>query len=355
MAFMAGTVFAQELTVAGEIKTGLYWENKKEGNKEAVDHAQVGNTDDAGYPGQGRFRLDIGFTSGLLGVKVRFEQTQWTDTQGPKWGYAYAYGGFLDEQLKLSAGRLGDSPWGTGGYEIWSNLDEVVGMRAEIRPKVLPGLNVGFVLNDTNNAGRQDKTMIELLSESVLGLTYAHDLFEIRLNYRLDSEADISNFKDEGSNFTYRVEEKVLRKLLPGLVLSANGQYDGINAEDDTVTGSINWFYIQYAAGALDAQLRTCLQTGLDRYALTFKPVISYNVTDFLTLGATFIYSTDFGDQSVSKMSNAPYNVIQIEPMLRVNFPGTYIAAVYGYKTAYTAKDTTTVTNYINLRLVYTF
>jgi hypothetical protein len=350
-ALAAEAVFAQELTITGEIKTGLYWENVTEGDKPAKDHAQVGNTDDAGYPGAGRFRLNIGFVSGVLGVKVRFEQTAWTDTSAPRWGYAYVFGDFFDEQLKLSAGRLGDSVWGTGGPEINSNLDEVVGMRTEIHPHFLPGLNFGFVLNNPQNAGYQERSMVDLLMESVIGAVYVHDLFEVRLNYRLDGKADYSNNKEEGMNFTYRVEEKALRKLAPGLAIWANGKFDGINAEEVGVTSFTNWLYIQYAPKPLDVQLRTCYQVGYERNVLTLKPMVYYDITELLTVGSMFAYAMDWGDASIG----GAYNVLLVEPMVRINFAGAYIAAVYGYQNAYTAKDTVTKTHYINLRWVYSF
>lgn len=347
----AGIALAQELKFSGEAKTGVYWENIKEGDNEQ-DLGTLGNTDDAGYPGVGRIRLNAELVKDNIGLKVRWEDTTFNGTLAPKWSYAYGYGSFIRDQLKLSAGRLGDSPWGTGGYEINSALDDVAGLRTEIKPNVLSGLNVGFVLNTANRTqGVHEKTLKSLIEETIVGASYTHEFFEVRLAYRFDTENDWNNNQNEGTDLTYRVEERVLRNLVKGLAIWANGRYDGINAEEEGYSNFVNWVYTQYAPGDLNAQLRIGFNVGYKKSLFTLKPLVSYNILPFLTVGAAFIYSKDSGEAAI----DSPYTTLALEPLIRVNFGSMYVAFVYGYNSTYTAEDRIKITNYANLRFVYTF
>jgi hypothetical protein len=359
----AGTALAQELEVkyTGEVKTGVYWEHIEEAGTETIDRAVLGNNDDAGEPG--RIRVNLLASLGNVGLKIRFENKNFNVGTSPVlFGYAFGYGNFINNQLTLSAGRLGDSPWATGGHEINLALDDGrAGLRTEIKPYFLPGLNIGFVLNEHNNTmGEDDKTLLQnILAETILGASYTHEFFEARFSYRLDAvfhegseteRGDHSTNKNEGMDMTYRVEEKFLRTKVDGFSIWANGYWHGIEGEELGITNYENWLYVQYIPGDLDAQLRVGFNQGYKKNILTLKPVVQYNVLPFLILGATFIYARDFGEAAI----DSPYSILAIEPLVRVNFSTMYVALVYRYTNAYTAVDRIKATNWVNLRFVYT-
>jgi hypothetical protein len=290
-------------------------------------------------------------------MKVRFQQTEWTDAQVPKWDYAFAYGDFLSEQLKISIGKLGDSPWGTGGPEMWKELDTRIGIRAEITPNITPGLNFGFVLNDMDaqiaytSGAAPTQTVGDILEESVLGLSYTHDLFVLRLAYRLDSKIDM----EAGDQLIYRLEERILGKYLPGFQIWANGHYQGLRQEDDRAVSIVNWLYFQYAPDMFTAQIRL----GYDyfqRQIVYVRPSFYYNFFgNFLTVGASFELAQDFGERPYYK--DASYLRMVVEPVIRVNFGSAYVALVYQYRNEYhtVGKDEVTQIHALNLRTVYTF
>ena len=353
-ALVLGTAIAQEFSVAGELKTGFYWERKQEGDKEAEETGYVHNNDDAGN-NQGRFRLNMQLDKENVGMKLRFEQTVWTNNT-PNWVYAFAYGYFIDNQIKISGGRLGDSPWGAGGPERWDELDTRIGIRAEIIPKIVPGLNIGFVLNDWNeglNISTRKRTIGELLKETVMGASYTHDYFALRFAYRLDSELDSDADRlNEGSQMLYRIEEKILTNYLEGMKIWANGYYQGIQSEKGLVF--YNWIYFQYAPDNFTAQVRLGLDAAeANRQVLHIRPSFYFHFFDKLvTAGFAFYYCQDFG----TKISeDSPYQYWRIEPQIRLNLANTTIALVYRYNNVYTAQDLITQTHWINLRLVYTF
>jgi hypothetical protein len=352
-----GSAFAQELTVSGELKTGIYWERKQEGDKEAEEQGKVHNNDDAGN-NEGRFRLNIQLDKENIGMKVRLEQTQWNynGTISPRLPYAFAYGNFLDDQIKISGGMLGDSPWGAGGPERWDELDTRIGIRTEIKPKIVPGLNVGFVLNDWNQGlgiNSTKRTIGEMLKETVLGASYDHEYFALRFAYRLDSELDDNADRlDEGSQMLYRAEERILQKYLEGMQIWANGYYDGIKSKKGLVF--YNWIYFQYAPDAFTAQLRVGLDASdEERKVLHVRPSFYYHFFNkLLTAGLAFSYCQDFE----SKYSEGSlYQYFRIEPQLKLNLSNTAIALVYQYENRYTSQDVITQLNWINLRLVYAF
>ncbi|MDR3284620.1 MAG: hypothetical protein LBS97_05535 [Treponema sp.] len=353
-ALAIGSVFAQEFTVSGELKTGFYWERKQQGDNEVEETGYVHNNDDAGA-NQGRFRLNMQLDKENVGMKVRFEQTLWT-TSTPGWAYSFAYGYFLDNQLKISGGKLGDSPWAAGGPERWDELDTKIGIRTELMPQFIPGLNIGFVLNDWDqglNISTTNKTIDELLKETVLGASYENDYFGVRVAFRGDSILDNdANRQDDGSKLLYRVEERALQKVLEGFQIWANGYYDGIQSEKGLVY--YNWLYFQYAPEVFTTQIRVGLDAAeANRQVLHIRPSFYYNLFDKLvTAGLAFSYRQDFG----SKYSEgSPYQQLWIEPQIKLNLANTYVALVYRYSNEYTSLDQITETHWVNLRLVFTF
>ena len=119
---LGGFVYAQTLDISGEMKTGLYWEKIEVPGEETWERARMHNNDDAGNS-EGRFRMNMHLTKDTIGMKVRFQQTVWTTSANNQWDFAFAYGNFIDDQLKVVIGRLGESPWSAGGPDIWQELD----------------------------------------------------------------------------------------------------------------------------------------------------------------------------------------------------------------------------------------
>jgi len=347
-----------EMNFSGEVKTGVLWQQVEEPGTATSNKTGMGNNDDAGTPG--RIRLDGELIKGNIGFKMRWETNNYINDIRPGWAYAYAYGDFIDEQLRLSGGRLGQSPWGSGGYEIWTELDNVAGMRVEVKPHILEGLNVGFVLNGFNVEGNNnDQTLVGLLAETIVGASYTHEYFHIRAAYRFDSDQDArfssGDTLSDGHDFVYRVEERALRYLLEGFSIWANGHLVGMMAEDKDRPKYINWLYIEYKPEffRLDAQLRTGIDAGYEYWFVKVKPVISYGITDFLRLGFIFNYEKSFGELAQAK--DAPYKTLAFQPWVRVSFTNMYVDLAYEYKLEYTAVDRQRRTNWVNLRFVYTF
>jgi hypothetical protein len=360
----AGFSYAQTLEVSGEMKTGLFWERTDVPGEETYERARIHNNDDAGNDA-GRFRMnmhlirdDLG--TNTIGMKVRFEQTVWTAAQPNQWAFAYAYGLFAEEQLKVVIGKLGESPWSAGGPDIWQELDNQLGIRTEIMPHVVPGLNVGFVLNRWNNSNYypEKNTLVDILKETVLGAAYTHDYFHLRFAWRLDGESDIYNATSaekgqEGMDMMYRLEERILRNYLENFSIWVNGWWKGIGTEDQDIVNYENWFYADWAPSAFSAQLRLGYHTGVQRQELHTRLSFYYNILPWLSAGTAFVFRVDFGD---SKIKDVPYKLWNIEPQVRATFgPGTYIALVYSFENEPLFPGIDKRTQRLNLRTVYTF
>jgi hypothetical protein len=372
MAVVLQTSFAQEFIFSGEMKTGVYWESRQVGDEDPVQLMQLGNTDDAGgfNPAigarniPGRFRLNLEFKPiPTIGFKVRFEDSTFTG-RTVAWSYSFAYGNFLDEQLKISAGKLGDSPWTTGGPELNTSVDEsfgnsFAGFRTEYKPAFVPGLDVGFVLNPVSHM--VDHTKYEddfamFMQETVLGVAYTHDLFALRFAWRLDGPDKDNVQGEDGHSMIYRVEEKVLRTLVPGLSVWANGFWTGLVNGDGEYQNFKNWLYIGYAEHSVDAQFRfgyevANLQDGdYLKKLMTIKPLFSYAFTPMLSAGVTFSFAKDYGE-----LSTVDYDSMTIEPQLKVTFnPNANVVLVYGFQQL-PRINAVEQAQYVNLRLVYSF
>jgi len=377
-------VFAQELNLSGEAKTGIYWEQVQEQGKPVEvnkDALRLHSKDDAGS-NQGRFRLNLDYDSGKnFGMRARIDWENWsnTDSEQPKWKYAFGYGNFFENQMTLSVGKLGGSPWGTGGPEKWKELEQNNnggGMRVEWKPSFIPEqygrLNVGFVLNWLNSYDDSGMTrtasFTDLLRESVLGAAYTHNLFMFRFAYRLDSDLDIRSrgteiYGREGDDFIYRIEEYILRQYLAGMQMWALGVYEGVFADDPVFYRFENWIFAQYEPDDLfglstpfTAQVRFGYDYIDQRSEFHVKPSFYWNFFNkLLSVGAMFSYRQDFGNKV---WAGSPYQQIELEPKVQLNFTSSYIAFAYNWKQEYLStdypergdKDPIKRTQYINLR-----
>ncbi|MDR0457117.1 MAG: hypothetical protein LBH20_10595 [Treponema sp.] len=377
-ALITPAAFAQimggELKLSGEAKSGIYWEQRQQEGRDPEAEVKLQNKDDAGS-GQGRFRLNMDYENEKnFGFKVRVNWENFADT-APQWSYAFGYGNFFENQMTVSVGKLGASPWGTGGPEMWKELESMIsgGMRVEWKPEFVPGnLNVGFVLNYFNSDRDQGATdipvsLLNILKESVIGVSYTHDMFLVRLAFRLDDEMDaqqdnkITGGKGE-EEMVYRLEERVLSSYLPGLQVWAIGHLYGITPKGKEIRWLRNWLFAQYAPEDFTAQLRFGYEYIESRSEFYIKPSLYWNLFDkLLSVGASFTYCQDFGDGKMYEGS--AYRYLELEPKIQLNFTSSYIAFAYNFRQEYlqpwstlaAGKDPLKQTQWMNLRFCIYF
>jgi hypothetical protein len=351
--------FAQELKLSGEAKTGIFWKKLEQvgglSDNDKAEEIKLHSKDDAGgESNQGRFRLNLDYDNGNgFGMKVRFQYQDFGPNGEPSWEYFLGYGNFFDEQMTVSVGRLGGSPWGTGGPEMWKELEGTKnggGMRVEWKPNFIPvgQLNVGFVLNWFNSDmdqgwdARKSITLLNLLGESLIGASYTHEYFHVRLAYRFDNEYDaIQDNKTTGGKgedeLLYRIEEYVIKNYLPYFKVWAMGYYFGISAYNPDITLFQNWLFAEYAPDMFTAQIRFGLDIVPSRTVFHVKPSFYWNVFDrMLTVGASFWYGQDFG---AKVYEGSPYTFMELEPKLQFNFSSSYIAFAYNFRREYLHGD----------------
>ena len=366
-------VFAQDFKVSGEVKTGLYWEKTQDEGKEPEEKLLFHSKDDAGVADElkshhGRIRFNVEyFNEKNIGFKLRLDWLNWNNTEkAPYWAYAFGYGNFFNDQLTVSIGKLGASPWATGGPEMWKELETATfgGMRIEYKPSYVPGLNAGFVLSSWNGGQDQgwanDKplTLLEILRESVLGVSYTHEWGHARIAYRFDGEYDRipgngASVSDEEAEIVYRVEERILQDYLPGFQVWALGYLLGVGAtEDKSIILFQNWLFAQYDPELFTAQIRFGLDVIENRTVLHIKPSFYFKFFDnLLNVGTSFWYGQDFGEGKM--YPNSPYLYMELEPKIQVNFSSNaYAAFAYNFRTeyAYHTDPPKRQTQWMNLR-----
>jgi len=386
---ITGTVIALDgLQISGEMRTGLFWYDLQRDGQARDSRAFIHNSQDVNWhlapeslaglaANKGRFRLNFLYERENIGVRFRFESNQWQSGVENMffWGYAFAYGNFFNDSLRISAGRMGASPWGTGGPELWRELDTTLGVRFEFMPQNIPfirpgSLNFGFVLNNFDGAAENivdpqwpsgDLTLTDVLTETVLGFSFTHDVFHIRFAYRLDGMHDGPVFQ----RMLFRVEERILQRFVPGFQIFANGYFEGLNPrgrtppdfEADASITAWNWVYIHYEPELFDAQLRLGYVIMGEQRRFAVRPGFFVNLFDgLLRAGAAFEYLMEIGDTRVSAVS--PYLWWFFEPEIRFNLhTNSHISLVYRYKSDFFFGGGTqeTRTHSINLRFVLTF
>jgi len=410
----ASVTFAQELTVSGEIKTGFYMEQEQTGKLDPRPRGGMTNNDGDSGGGEGRVRLDLQYTYGNMGFRLRFQiEPNGLGPFLPTWSYMYAYGYLLDRQLILSAGLLGESPWGTGGPELWSEpetrqyigynhlsrepysvTEGLMGIRFEYKPSFLPGLNLGFVLNQPDQVAIaiQNQTFANVLGESVIGAAYENSYFAIRAGYRFDGEADTyKNNTNEGGRLSYRLEERVLGSMIDGMKVWLNGSYYGIGCEQQEIEKMIggnrtmikigsgeyftNWLYWLWDTDLYIARLHTCFTVyksysndewrPIERQeyqSLEIKPAFYCKFYDNLfQAGLGFGFGMEFGPGKT--YIDSAYQYFSVEPQIRLNISSNaYIALLYNYTDKYMWPDDSeilrgdkSIKHWINLRAVYMF
>jgi hypothetical protein len=347
--------FAQ-LTVGGEVKTGILQTTTEDGINPSKTRTDAGSKDDAGG-GAGRFRMNVDYymPENHIGFKFRINLEDWASAHNNMWSYFFGYGNFFNDQLTVSFGKLGSSPWGTGGPDLWKELESSGGtkggIRFEYKPSSVPGLNVGFVINSFDKdvdqyPASEPITFLHILEESIIGASYTNDFFHIRAAYRFDSEVDQLRLGDrtgkDGGQLVYRVEERVIKNYLPGFKIWALGHYYGIGADESNIEEYLatNWFFIEYAPKLFTAQIRTGFETTAKRNVFNLRPAFYLKLFDnFLNIGAQYLFAQDFGPEGdpLGKIfPGSPYYYMEIEPKIQINFTSSFYAAiVYNWRKEY--------------------
>lgn len=371
--FVPVTVFTLDMEITGEIKTGIFAE-QREVKGVTKSYASIHNNDGESGEEEGRIRLGINLEQEYFGMRIKFYKQEYKPAdQFIKMVYAYAYGDLFGRRLKVSAGLLGESPWGTGGPEIQKDLETagsnpILGIRTEWKPYFLPGLNLGFVLNRDNDNPPNDaiEQFGDIFLESVVGASYEHDYFALRFAYRFKRAVNSPMANVTGAQFVYRVEERILDRYVPGLHISANGHRTGIGAYGvGSMRGTLfyiqNWLYIQYDPELFEAGLNIGYKDTMEDNGqrLEFRPSFYWKFFDnFLSAGLAG--GIEFGFNNDKLLDSVPWNFWFIEPQIKVNIRSDfYVAAVYRYNTGlYAGEESFTKdqkTNWFNLRLCYTF
>jgi hypothetical protein len=366
--------FTMDVDVFGEIKTGFFYEQKnmKTG---VIEHSRIHNNDGNSGKDEGRIRFGINLALENFGMRMLFTQFNFKSTDSGWVDFAYAYGNVFNNQLTLSAGLLGESPWGTGGPELRKELEyngegyPLPGIRVEWKPNFTPilnGLNLGFVLNSDNDPTdiSSKEKFADLLLDSIAGIAYQHEYFSFRFAYRFSRPINSAAAEQGGEQFVYRVEEHLLGKILPGMQISANGYRKGIGEVEGraTVKDFQNWLYAVYDndnfTAGFDVGYRDTLEN--NEQFLELRPSFYYKFFgNFLIAGLKAGMETGF-NQGRYFRDGPFYNFCFLEPQLRLNFINSlYIAAVYRYtaglygaEVSYYAEQKT---HWVNIRLCYTF
>jgi len=416
----AGAVFAQELSVSGEVKTGFYVEQETIGNLPPRNYSMMNNNDGDSGGSAGRLRMDFRFAIENVGMRVRFQVDAGAGgASNPVFNYAYAYGNVFNGQITLSAGILGDSPWGTGGPELLRYLETretigrdsrngdiftqsqgLLGIRFEYKPSFLPGLNLGFVLNQPDTTivkSSSEQTFAELIGESVVGVSYEHEYFAANVGYRFDGDMDktsMNNGYNEGGRLAYRLEERALGTIVNGMQISLNGYYYGLGSEQfDYNVGTsqnpvmatlgsgeyfINWLYWLWDADNFIAKFDTCFTMNKayrngeltpslrqEYQSLALRPAFYYKFfNNMLQAGISLGFGMEFGSGKIYR--DSPYQYISVEPQIKLILSSNaYFALVYNFTDKYAHPEINngqgiqlgdkSQRHWVNLRAVYTF
>jgi hypothetical protein len=230
--------------------------------------------------------------------------------------------------------------------------EEGAGMRVEWKPAFIPEeygkLNVGFVLNYFDgireDTGSMEPTLLDILEETVFGVSYTHSHFMARAAVRLDSPYDLPSARGvtfgeddrEGIKILYRVEEHAIEKYLPGFTIWALGSLIGVGTTIQETAWYRNWLFIQFAPEVFTAQLRFGYDYVESRNRVLVKPSFYWNFFNkLLSVGAAFGYAQDFGNKM---FEGSPYETLEVEPKIQLNFSSSYIAFVYNFSRAYVAQ-----------------
>ena len=362
------TLNAPEMNIHffGEMKTGVFWDNRR------LPQANIHHNDYAG-PEEGRLRLGLRLNMRNFGIRTRITMDRWgidlvtNEFRHINWDYAFAYVRMFDNQLRLHAGNLSDSPWRAGGPDIWQALDHLLGMRVEIWPSRVPGLVFGLSMTEWNAMTYFNHSLIGFITEATFGAAYTNAHVHAAFGWRLDGTVDVDNHYQEGQSLMYRIEARFLSNMVPGLRVWANGWWQGIapalgepqygisNHPTDDMISYRNWLYAEYVWGDFLFDARINLEfLALRSHFMRFRPGIFYRVLPNLRVGGAFHYQMNFGPRA--EIVGVPFVMMGFEPEVRFWFGGgSYLALVSRYYMTYDREQNRRDRTWLNLRAVIAF
>jgi hypothetical protein len=293
---IAGGVFAQEVNFGGGVTTGL-WIDIQDG---ADEIGVRGDDDDSGDAIHAWF--DATYDAGDWGVALGSVAGFDSDPENAKAGSlefynAHGWMKFVDGMLTLRAGMIDPAVWNTAIYtaaELDDNLSSGGGLRLEVTP--IDGLNLGAFFSYPNGGSLAGK-IANFFQETALGFSYGNDMFGISATLKLYSEEDLG----------YREADSDMKLIfgfgfmgIPGLAIGVEGKVDHLGAYSDA--GEIEvWEEVDYTLGPLSFGVHA-KEILLGHGDVSFsefmaKPLVSYAVTDEVTVGADVpITMADIGD-----------------------------------------------------------
>jgi hypothetical protein len=349
---VAGGLFAQGLTLTGEIKTGVgvYSDFDSEESNFTVGH------DD---PFE-RSRWRITGTAGAENYGLKFGLQGYWQADGSDNGgqvtesFDNAYGWFetLDDMLKFRAGRIADKAWSTGGDKGW---DYSRGDAFTVEVKPIEGLNVGFALKA--NDGREGENGARLAEDvgdigsvfggTVIGASYNTDLFGVTATVDLDGSADngghiarlpardgdnAERYRNDFASIIFGINLKMVENLTA--IIEGNISIDNTKDAENTGTWLTQKFeykvdpkvtvglvaYEMFASGdgaeAARAQAFVDARGLVDPediadvdgkdylFAMQFKPYGSYALSDTMTIGAEVFLTMNALDDDFDNQGN---------------------------------------------------
>jgi hypothetical protein len=387
-----GSAFALEdkIEIFGEVKTGFLFEQRDEAGK-TTSFARINNNDGDAGASEGRIRMGMAISILNFGLRTQFYQDNFERRTGAgdknmfkvRTDFAYVYGTTFNSQLKISAGLLGESPWGSFFPDrnpvlppnLYKELESsgggpIMGIRFEWKPTFTPairGLNIGFVLNRSDEGVPLDakQEFGDLFRESIVGIAWDHKYFGLRFAYRFDRDVKSDAVFVTGEKFVYRVEERLLWNYLPGFQISANGYCEGINSEGRGSgygpPGYIqHWLYIHYDPMYFITGIDTGYQDNFVKQtgqALEIKPFFYYKfINNYLVAG--LMAGMVMGFNGTESYKDVFYNEWYVEPKIQFNIHNNfYIALVYRYTSMAfeTLGNNDYYKQFFNLRLSYKY
>lgn len=215
-------LFAQEeekpapaLKFSGEYVTGISIQTPNEGDTQAKWW-----NDDAGAS---RLRLNLLYESDIGGMKARIQQsldpssdvTVTTKDNNDDdvetsaklalgghvaiGGWAYGWVNLLDKMVVISAGKIDDNIWGTGGV-VDSNFDAVSGVRLAVAP--IDGLSLGLAVPFAQGDGQEVSLPFKNMN---FGAKYTAPAFSVAVGLKLNAKLNSADEEETGTEVLFGV------------------------------------------------------------------------------------------------------------------------------------------------------
>jgi hypothetical protein len=207
----------------------------------------------------------------------------------------------LDDQVRLSLGKISDGVWVTS-LENEYVLDELRGFRVELKPQVLPGLNLGAAFR-TGEASNTTYDGEDFGNGMVLGGSYVHPLFNAVVAY----DRSVSGKVIGGLNYTgiYELTDA-------GIEVKYNDFYNWKYGYI-TIDEKIGYRVMRPLTVSLRAA-QTIYGDSQKDADLLFNPEVAYRLTPALTLGM----EAELGSPDYFKTMN-----LDVVPYLDYALPGS--------------------------------